>query len=80
MQQAMKSLQHLEDSIDQADLPFGISLYNPQWHQGVIGILASRIKEKFNRPVIVFADDCSVTCVSTVSCPQAATPRAMAVK
>lgn len=56
-QQAMKSLQHLEDTMDQADLPFGISLYNSEWHQGVIGILASRIKEKFNRPVIVFADD-----------------------
>jgi len=56
-QQAMKSLQHLEDSMDETDLPFGISLYNPEWHQGVIGILASRIKEKFNRPVIVFADD-----------------------
>lgn len=56
-QQAMKSLQHLEESIDQSDLPFGISLYNPEWHQGVIGILASRIKEKFNRPVVVFADD-----------------------
>ena len=56
-QQAMKSLQHLEASMEQADLPYGISLYNPEWHQGVIGILASRIKEKFNRPVIVFADD-----------------------
>ena len=56
-QQAMKSLQHLEDTMDQADLPFGISLYNSEWHQGVVGILASRIKEKFNRPVIVFADD-----------------------
>lgn len=56
-QQAMKSLQHLVDTMDQADLPFGISLYNSEWHQGVIGILASRIKEKFNRPVIVFADD-----------------------
>jgi len=56
-QQAMKSLQHLEDSMSETELPFGISLYNPEWHQGVIGILASRIKEKFNRPVIVFADD-----------------------
>lgn len=56
-QQAMKSLQHLEASIKQAQLPYGISLYNADWHQGVIGILASRIKEKFNRPVIVFAND-----------------------
>lgn len=56
-QQAMQSLQHLESTMDKADLPYGISLYNPDWHQGVIGILASRIKEKFHRPVIVFAED-----------------------
>lgn len=34
----------------------GLCLYDPSWHQGVIGILASRIKERFHRPVIVFAD------------------------
>ena len=34
---------------------WGICLFDEQWHQGVIGILASRIKEKFNRPVIAFA-------------------------
>jgi len=56
-QQAMKSLQHLEASMSQTELPYGISLYNADWHQGVVGILASRIKEKFNRPVIVFAND-----------------------
>lgn len=32
-----------------------ISMYQPEWHQGVIGILASRIKEKYHRPVIAFA-------------------------
>lgn len=36
---------------------FTICLYNQRWHQGVVGILASRIKEKFYRPVIIFADD-----------------------
>lgn len=55
--QAMQSLQHLESSMLQTDLPYGISLYNEDWHQGVVGILASRIKEKFHRPVIVFAND-----------------------
>ncbi len=34
---------------------FSLSLYQPDWHQGVIGILASRIKERFHRPTIVFA-------------------------
>lgn len=34
-----------------------IALYDESWHQGVIGILASRIKEKFYRPTIIFAKD-----------------------
>jgi len=33
----------------------GISLYDESWHQGVIGILAARIKDRYHRPVIVFA-------------------------
>ena len=37
------------------NLPAGLALYHPQWHQGVVGILASRIKERFHRPVIAFA-------------------------
>lgn len=32
-------------------------LYQPDWHQGVIGILASRIKDQFHRPVIAFAQE-----------------------
>ncbi len=36
-------------------LPTGICLFDEQWHQGVIGILAARIKERFHRPVIAFA-------------------------
>ncbi|MEK9647821.1 MAG: single-stranded-DNA-specific exonuclease RecJ [Gammaproteobacteria bacterium] len=51
--QAMDALQHL-DMGDVSQL--GICLYDSHWHQGVIGILASRIKEKFHRPCIVFAD------------------------
>jgi len=35
---------------------YTISMYQPDWHQGVIGILASRLKEHYHRPVIVFAD------------------------
>ncbi len=38
------------------DLPWSLCLYDSSWHQGVIGILASRLKEKFHRPAIVFAD------------------------
>lgn len=39
----------------QAGDGFSLALFNPDWHQGVIGILASRLKEKFHRPVIAFA-------------------------
>ncbi len=37
------------------DIPLGLSLYNSDWHQGVIGILAAKVKETFHRPVIAFA-------------------------
>lgn len=35
---------------------FSLSLFNADWHQGVIGILASRLKERYHRPAIVFAE------------------------
>lgn len=54
-EEALKSIQSIVFSEDQ-DLPWGLCLYDPQWHQGVIGIVASRIKERFHRPVIAFAD------------------------
>lgn len=31
------------------------TLFDPEWHQGVVGIIASRIKEKYHRPTITFA-------------------------
>ncbi len=37
------------------ELPWGLCLYQEAWHQGVIGILASRIKDRYHRPVIAFA-------------------------
>jgi single-stranded-DNA-specific exonuclease len=39
----------------QAGDTYALALFNAEWHQGVIGILASRLKEKFHRPVIAFA-------------------------
>jgi single-stranded-DNA-specific exonuclease len=38
------------------DPPVALTLYEPGWHQGVIGLLASRIKERLHRPTIAFAD------------------------
>lgn len=45
------------DALEQQSdaLPLGIAMYHPEWHQGVVGILASRLKERFHRPVIAFA-------------------------
>ena len=45
------SQQHL-DVQDQ----FGVCVYEPGWHQGIVGIVAGRLREKIDRPVIAFAD------------------------
>ena len=51
--EALTLCEQLERS--RAELPGGLAMYHPEWHQGVVGILASRIKERFHRPVIAFA-------------------------
>lgn len=52
-QQAMADLQAL--AFDHTQLPHGICIFRDEWHQGVIGILAARIRERYHRPVIAFA-------------------------
>ena len=54
-QEALSELVTLQ--LDQADLPAALILFEPHWHQGVIGIVAGRLKEQFHRPSIVFAAD-----------------------
>ena len=54
-QEAMAFCERIQFS-DSKELPFGLVLFQRDWHQGVIGILASRIKDQFHRPVIAFAD------------------------
>ncbi|MBU1691470.1 MAG: single-stranded-DNA-specific exonuclease RecJ [Gammaproteobacteria bacterium] len=49
-EQALAALAQIEVSENHS-----LSLYDPNWHQGVIGILASRLKDKYHRPVIAFA-------------------------
>lgn len=44
-------------ALNQSSQAHGIVLYQADWHQGVIGILASRIKDQFHRPVVVFAQE-----------------------
>ncbi|CAH0526806.1 single-stranded-DNA-specific exonuclease RecJ [Vibrio hippocampi] len=54
-QEAMAFCERIQVN-DETQLPYGLALFQRDWHQGVIGILASRIKDKFHRPVIAFAD------------------------
>jgi single-stranded-DNA-specific exonuclease len=44
-------------SLDIDGLPWGLALFDQDWHQGVIGILAARIREQTHRPTIAFAPD-----------------------
>lgn len=52
--QALAALNKLNNNL-KGELPRGLCLFDESWHQGVIGILASRIKDRFNRPAIIFA-------------------------
>ncbi|NBW00278.1 MAG: single-stranded-DNA-specific exonuclease RecJ [Betaproteobacteria bacterium] len=42
---------------DERSSPLGIVLHDAQWHQGVIGLVAGRLKDTFYRPTIIFASD-----------------------
>lgn len=54
--QAVQSLKSLSLTPDQS-LPLGLCFFDESWHQGVIGILASRLKDRTHRPVIAFASE-----------------------
>lgn len=53
--EAWQSLSQLQLTSQTQTLPAGLCLFDENWHQGVIGILAGRIKDKLHRPVIAFA-------------------------
>ncbi len=52
--QALNDLKKIQLD-DKNDMPVGLCIFDQNWHQGVIGILAARIRERFHRPVIAFA-------------------------
>ncbi|QXW25866.1 single-stranded-DNA-specific exonuclease RecJ [Acinetobacter johnsonii] len=54
-QEALAELEQLQ--LDEKNLPSALILFESHWHQGVIGIVAGRLKEQFHRPAIVFAAD-----------------------
>jgi len=56
-QQALDQLQGLLDGLSGTDLPAGLCLHNENWHQGIVGLVASRIKDAVHRPVIAFAPE-----------------------
>ena len=51
--QALAAIADLK--LDASGLPYGLCLYDASWHQGVIGLVAARVKDRVHRPVIAFA-------------------------
>jgi single-stranded-DNA-specific exonuclease len=52
-QQALELIDNMQ--LEDESLPVGLCLYDEQWHEGVVGIVASRLKDRLHRPVIAFA-------------------------
>jgi single-stranded-DNA-specific exonuclease len=48
-------------NLSEDKMPLGLCLYNKNWHQGVIGIIAGRLKDRYHRPTIIFAEGCEET-------------------
>ncbi len=55
--QALEQLKKLLDGLKDTKLPAGLCLYNEGWHQGIVGLVASRVKDAVYRPVLAFAPE-----------------------
>jgi single-stranded-DNA-specific exonuclease len=55
--EAQEQLKTLLSSLKGAELPAGLCLYDDAWHQGIVGLVASRIKDAVHRPVFAFAPE-----------------------
>lgn len=42
---------------DQAEQQYGMTVYQPGWHVGVVGLVAGKLKEQWHRPVVAFAEE-----------------------
>jgi len=51
-QQAMEVVSKLSGA---EDMLYGVCLHNSQWHQGITGLVASRVKDRFHQPTVIFA-------------------------
>jgi single-stranded-DNA-specific exonuclease len=56
-QEALQQLQGLLSSLADSELPAGLCLYDDDWHQGIVGLVASHIKDTVHRPVLAFAPE-----------------------
>jgi len=54
-QEALSAVRVLEKPLESAAQRSGVCLFDESWHQGVVGLVASRVKERLRRPVIAFA-------------------------
>ncbi|MEJ2481083.1 MAG: single-stranded-DNA-specific exonuclease RecJ, partial [Acidihalobacter sp.] len=54
-EQAMATVEEAFARLDGDAVPDGLCLFDPDWHEGVVGLVAGRLKERFHRPAAVFA-------------------------
>lgn len=54
--EALAAVRTLREPKSDDDRRCGVCLYDPAWHQGVVGLVASRVKDRLQRPVVAFAD------------------------
>jgi single-stranded-DNA-specific exonuclease len=57
MQMRDEAFEYVDELNLTNNLPMGICLYNEHWHQGIVGLVASRVKEKVHLPTIAFAQE-----------------------
>jgi len=56
-QEALDQLKSMLGSLQEQALPAGLCLFDDNWHQGIVGLVASRIKDAVHRPVLAFAPE-----------------------
>ena len=57
--EAMQQVERLVESLGATELPPALCLFDASWHQGIVGLVASRVKDAVHRPVIAFAPEAS---------------------